>query len=117
MTRQSGDLVTELGERTPAWGAQLAVGVGKQLQLLGHALRVPSFGDARNPLELRVRKAERLTDVTDRSTGAVGRERGDECRVLAAVALGDGDDQLLANIPWENQVDVGNRVELTVEKA
>src|SRR4029453_525034 len=56
-------------------------------------------------------------DVADGAARAVGRERRDECGVLAAVALGDGDDQLLADVPREIEVDVGDRVELAVEEA
>ena len=37
--------------------------------------------------------------------------------MLAAVAFGDGDDQLLADISREIQVDVRDRVELAVEEA
>ena len=48
VARQAGDLVTELGERAPARRDHLAVGVGEQLQLLGDALRVPAFRDARD---------------------------------------------------------------------
>ena len=117
VTRQAGDLVAELTEGAPARRQQLAVCVGELLQLLGDALRVPAFRDAGDPLELRVRKAERLADVADRAARAVRRERCDECRVLASVALGDGDDQLLANVAREVEVDVRNRVELAVQEA
>ena len=117
VARQAGDLVAELGERAPARREQLAVGVGEQLQLLGDALRVPAVRDARDPLELRVRKAERLADVADRAARAVRRERCDERGVLAAVALGDGDDQLLADVAREVEVDVRDGVELAVEEA
>ncbi len=36
--------------------------------------------------------------------------------MLAAVALGDGDDQLLADVTREVQVDVGDGVELAVQE-
>ena len=36
--------------------------------------------------------------------------------MLAAVALGDGDDQLLADVTREVEVDVRDRVELAVEE-
>jgi hypothetical protein len=37
--------------------------------------------------------------------------------VLAAVALGDGDDQLLADVAREVEVDVGHGRQLAVEEA
>ena len=117
VTRQAGDLVAELTEGAPARREQLAVCVGELLQLLGNTLRVPAFRDAGDPLELRVGKAERLADVADRAARAVRRERCDECRVLAPVALGDGHDQLLANVARKVEVDVRNGVELAVQEA
>src|SRR6186997_2803002 len=116
MARQAGDLVTELGERAPARRHHLAVGVREQLQLFGDALRVPAFRYSCDALELRVRKAEGLADVADRAAGAIRRERGDERCVLATVAFGDGDDQLLPDVTWEVEVDVRDRVELAVEE-
>ena len=50
---------------------------------------VPAVGDAREPLELAERQAERLADVADRAAAAVGGEARDERGMLAAVALGD----------------------------
>src|SRR5581483_6875421 len=52
----------------------------------------------------------------DRPPRVVGREAGDERGVLAAVPLGDGDDQLLADVAGEVEVDVGHRLELAVEE-
>src|SRR2546428_13221057 len=109
---KTGDLVTQLGERTPARREQLAVGVGKQQQLLADALRVPALRHLREPLELRVREAERLADVADRTTRAIRRERRDERRVFPSVAFGDGQDQLLPDVAREVEGDVGDRAEL-----
>ena len=44
-------------------------------------------------------------------------KRRDERGVLAAVLLGDADDQLLADVAREVEVDVGHRRELAVEEA
>src|SRR5256885_1828952 len=63
------------------------------------------------------RKPARLADVADRAARAIGREARGERRVLAAVALDDGDDQLLADIPREVEVDVGHRDEVAVQEA
>ena len=78
---------------------------------------MPAVGHAREPLELAERKAERLADVADRAAAAVGREARDERGVLAAVLLGDGDDQLLADLAREVEVDVGHAGHLVVEEA
>ena len=93
------------------------VAAGDAVELLADAGRVPAVGDAREPFELAERQAERLADVADRAAAAVGREGRDERGVLAAVALGDGDDQLLADVAREVEVDVGHRDELVVEEA
>ncbi len=117
VARQAGDLRAALGERAPAGREQLALGVGKRREILRHLLRVPALRDLREPLELRVREAERLADVADRAARPVRRERGDERGVLAPVALGDADDQLLADVAREVEVDVGHAAHLVVQEA
>jgi hypothetical protein len=117
VSRQARDLVTELREGSPARREPLAISVREQLQLLTDPFGGPAFGDARDALELCVGQAERLADVADRPTRAVGRERRHERCVLAAVAFGDGDDQLLADIARKVEVDVRDGVELTVQEA
>src|SRR6478735_4561177 len=89
---------------------------GELRHLLGDAMGVP-LGDPREPLELRERQAERLAEVADRAARVVGRERSDQRGVLAAVALGHTDDQLLADVAREVEIDVGRRDELAVEEA
>ena len=84
---------------------------------LGDVLRVPAVGDARQPLEIRERQAERLADVADGAARAVRREGRDERRVLAAVLLRHADDQLLADVARKVEVDVGHRRQLAVEEA
>ena len=107
VARQAGDLGRQLGERAPARRERrCARASGSSGELLGDALRVPAVGDAREPLELGERQPERLADVADRAARAVGGEARDERGVLAAVALGDPDDQLLADVAREVEVDV-----------
>jgi len=113
--RQPGDLGGELGEGSPARRAELRLAVRQERDLLPHTLRV-SLRDARQPLELGERQAERLPHVPDRAPRAIGREARDERRVLVPVALGDGDDQLLADVSREVEVDVWHGVELPVEE-
>ena len=117
MARQPGDLRGEELERAPALREQLAVAVGERSHLLRDALRVPAVGDAREPLQLGVRQAERLAHVADRAARAVRGEARHERGVLAPVALGDGDDQLLADVAREVEVDVRHGRELPVEEA
>ena len=76
-----------------------------------------SFGDPREPFELGERQAERLAEVTDGPARSVGRETRDERGVLVPVALGELDDQLLADVAREVEVDVGHRVQLAVQEA
>ena len=117
VARQAGDLARQLGEGAPARREQPPLGIGEQGELLGHLPRVPAVGDAREPLQLREREPERLADVANRAARSVGREARDERRVLTAVALGDADDQLLADVAREVEVDVRHRHELAVEEA
>ena len=114
VARQAGDLVRQLAERLPA---RAGVRPGHAVELLADACRVPAVGDAREPLELGERQAERLADVADRAAAAVGGEARDERGVLAAVALGDADDQLLADVAREVEVDVGDGDHLVVDEA
>ena len=79
--------------------------------------RVPAVRELREPLELGEGQPQRLADVADRTTRAIRREARDERGVLAAVALGDADDQLLADVAREVEVDVRHRGELAVEEA
>ena len=116
VARKAGDLAGERAEGAPAAGAELRLAVGELRDLLLDSLRVP-LGDAGEPLELGERQAQRLAEVADRSARAVGREAGDERGVLVAVALGERDDQLLADVAREVEVDVRHRVELAVQKA
>jgi hypothetical protein len=85
-------------------------------ELVGDTCRIPPVGDACEALELRERQAERAADVADRTAAAVARKRGDECGVLTAVAFGDADDQLLADLAREVEVDVGHGDHLVVDE-
>ena len=117
MAREAADLRAELDEGAPARRGELALGVREQRQLLPHALRVPAVGEPGEPLELGERESERLADVANRAVRAVGGEARDERGMLAAVALGDRDDQLLADVAREVEVDVGDARELVVDEA
>ena len=117
VARQPGDLAAELPEGPPARRGEPGVGAGHVLHLLPHLAGVPAVRDAREPLQLRLREPERLADVADGAARAVGGEARHERRVLAAVALGDGDDQLLADVAREVEVDVGDGLELAVQEA
>ena len=117
MPREPGDLACEPGEGSPALGAELAFAVGQLLELLPHPARIPAVGEPRQPLELGVRKPERLAHVADRTARAIRREARHQRGVLPSVALGDRDDQLLADVAREVEVDVRHRRELAVQEA
>ena len=114
---QAGDLAAELAEGPPARRGEARIGAGHVLHLLPHLAGVPPVRDPRQALQLGLREPERLAHVADRAAGTVGGEARDERRVLAAVALGHGDDQLLADVAREVEVDVRDRLELAVEEA
>src|SRR5439155_23295005 len=103
-------------EGAPSPRRELALRVGERRDLLPHTLRVPTVGDPREPLQLRKGKPERLADVTDRSPRPVGGEARDERGMLVSVALADGHDQLLADVAWEVEIDVGDGFQLPVEE-
>ena len=107
VARKAGDFPREHGEGAPARRAALRLDVGKPADLLGDALRA-SVGDARESLELGERQPERLAEIADRPARAVGGEARDEGGVLVPVALGERDDQLLADVAREVEVDVGD---------
>ena len=117
VARQAADLGAEGAEGAPARRAELRRRVRQGGDLVGDALRVPAVRQPGEPLEVGVREAERLADVPDRAARAVGREARDERCVLPAVALGDGDDQLLADVAREVEVDVRHGVQLAVQEA
>ena len=117
MTRQAGDLCRKELECTPASGHELPVGVGKRGNLSCDAGGIPAVGHPCEPLELGLRQTERLADVADRATRAVGGEARNESGVLVPVSLGHRDDQLLPDVTGEVEVDVGDGGELVVEKA
>ena len=114
--RQAGDLAGEELEGPPPPRHELALGVGQPGHLLRDASCIPAVGETGEPLELRLRQAERLADVADRAARAVGREACDERGMLVAVPLGHGDDQLLADVARKIEVDVRNRDHLVVEE-
>ena len=117
VAREARDLAGEPGERAPALRLELPLAVGEPRDLLPHPLRVPAVREPREPLELGEREAERLAHVADRAARAVRREARDERGVLAPVALGDADDELLADVAREVEVDVRHGGELAVQEA
>ena len=117
VTRQPRDLRGQELERAPALREELLLGVGECRDLVRDPLGVPAVGHAGEPLELGLRQPERLADVADRAARAVRRKARDERGVLVAVALGDADDQLLADVAREVEVDVRHRRELVVQEA
>src|SRR6185295_7853978 len=116
VAREAADLGAELREGLPPRRGELRLGAGESLHLLGHAPRA-ALGDAREPLELRLRQPERLADIADRTARAVCREARHEGRVLVAVALDHRHDELLADVAREVEVDVRDGDELAVQEA
>jgi hypothetical protein len=116
VAREAADLGAELAERLPAWRAELRSRAREVLDLLRDAPRV-SLREAGEPLEFGRRQAERLANVADGAARVVRGEAGHEGRVLRAVLLDHGDDELLADVAREVQVDVGHGDELAVEEA
>ena len=92
-------------------------GAERGLDVRADRARRPALRAARDALDLPRRQAERLAELADRAARAVGREGGDERRVLAPVALVDARDQLLAHVAREVEVDVRQRGDLLVEEA
>ena len=71
----------------------------------------------RHLVDLLRRQPEHLAEVAHRALRPVGREGGDQRRVLVAVALVDAGDQHLADVAGEVEVDVGHRGGFVVEEA
>src|SRR6478752_2190666 len=114
---QAGDLGRQELEGAPALRDKLALRIRKRCHLLRDARCIPAVAEPGDSLELCLRQPERLADVADGTARAIGGEARDERCMLVAVALRDGDDQLLADVAREVEVDVRNRGELVVEEA
>ena len=117
VARQAGDLAAEVRERPEAAvvGA-LAHAVGLR-ELLAHVLGAPAVGAPRQAVEIGRRQAQRLAELADRAARAVGREGRDQRAALAPEAVVHRQDQLLADVAREVEVDVGHRGQLAVEEA
>ena len=109
----------ELGEMAQrlAAAALEPLGPSAVVDVRADRARRPALRAARDALDLPRRQPERLAELADRAARAVGREGGDERRVLAPVALVDARDQLLAHVAREVEVDVRQRGDLLVEEA
>ena len=73
---------------------------------------VPAVGHPRHPLDLALRQRQRLAQVADGAAHAVGGEGGDQGGVVVAVAALDLEDQALADVAGEVEVDVGHARQL-----
>ena len=102
MAGQAHDLVHQEAECAPAG----AVGAVRQARRLGAV--VPAVGHARHPLNLALWQRQRLAQVADGSAHAVGGEGGHQRGVVVAVAALDLEDQALADVAREVEVDVGD---------
>ncbi len=89
----------------------------RRLDVGRHAAHRPRLGPARDPLELTRREAEHLAELADRAARPERRERGDQRRALAPVALVHARDQDLADVAREVEIDVRQRGQLLVEEA
>ena len=116
VTREARNLSGEPGEGAPALRLELPVTVREPRDLLPHASR-SSRRTAVRAARLGEREAERLPDVADGAARAVRREARNERGVIAPVALGHADDELLADVAREVEVDVRDRGQLAVEEA
>src|SRR5688572_8087365 len=77
------------------------------------SVAIAELGDL---VEIGQRNAERLADVPHRAAQLVGRKGADQRRPLMAVALVDPFDQHLADLARKVEVDIGDRVQLIVQK-
>ena len=89
----------------------------RRLDVRRHAAHRPRLGPARDALELARRQPEHLAELADRAARPERRERGDQRRALAPVAVVDARDQDLADVAREVEVDVRQRGQLLVEEA
>ena len=108
VAREAGDLLGQLDEVAPDRRIDLAgvLGIHRHL-VLDVAAAAPSC-PLRQPVELALGEAQRLADVADGAAQLVGGEAGDERGVLVAEVLVDAQDQLLADVAREVEVDVGH---------
>ncbi len=117
VARQAGDLAAEVRERAEAAVVGALADAVHLRELLAHALGTPAVGAPRQPLEVGRRQPQRLAELADGAARAIGRERRDQRAALAAEAIVHRQDQLLADVAREVEVDVGHGCQLAVEEA
>ena len=68
-------------------------------------------------LDFAERQVEGLADFADRRPQSIRGEGADEPRVLGAISRVHAADQLLADLAWEIEIDIGDRSERLVKEA
>ena len=117
MARQPGDLGGQERERAEASIVGPLGHAGQARHLGADGLRVVAVGGAGQTVQVGSGQSEHLAELADRPARAVGGERGDQRRSIAAVALVHRGDQLRAHVAREVEVDVRRGDHLAVEEA
>ncbi len=117
MARQPGDLGRQERERAEAAIVRPLGDAGQARDLGADVLGVVAVGGPCQPVEIRRGQPEHLAELADRAARAVGGERRDQRRAIAAVARVHGGDQLRAHVAREVEVDVRGGGHLAVQEA
>ena len=116
--RGKPEICSDSSMRSRQIGASTLAGVlGVRRHLRGDVGAAAPAGALRQPVQLALGDAERLADVADGAAQLVRGEAGDERGVLAAELLVHAQDELLADVAREVEVDVRDGGDLVAEEA
>jgi hypothetical protein len=114
---EPGDVLGELAEQLPEMSVGSVLELGQRGDLFGEPRRRTVLRQLRQLLELPHGEVERLADLAHRRLEPVRGKGADEPRVVVAVLLVDPEDELLADISREVEVDVRHAPERFVQEA
>src|SRR5882762_11341013 len=115
MARQATDFMRELAQLLPERRIFAPRKTWKVFQFVRQSVR-PPVRQCCDQLDFAERQVERLADFTDRRSQSIRGEGADEPCVLGAVARVHTPDQLLADLAWKIEIDVGHRGERLVQE-
>ena len=116
VTWEASNLLGQVREMSPERSVQPLPIVLQTPHLRPEVLRGAALAHLRQPVQLCGRQAERLPHLTYRTPNPVSGERRHETDVIVPEVLVSPQNQLLADVPREIEVDVRNRSHFLVQE-
>src|SRR6185295_9664146 len=117
VAREAGDLLGELDQVAPDRRIDLASVLGVHRHLVGDIAAATPAGALGEAVQLALGDAKRLAHIADGAAQLVRGEAGDKSGVLVTKVLVDAQDELLADIAREVEIDIGHGADLIAEEA